>query len=57
MFKVTHNAMDYYMGFQVHQNHSTHSNFINQAHYIVGVVKWFNLDAANMIFTQADPHV
>ena len=30
MFKVTHGPMDYYVGFQVHQNLLTHTIHINQ---------------------------
>ena len=35
----------------------THSIFINQAHYIADILKWFNMDAANMISTHANPYV
>lgn len=44
VFKVTHGAMDYYVGFQVHRDPNTHSILINQARYISDILARFQLD-------------
>lgn len=57
MFKVTHGPMDYYVGFQVHQNPITHTIHINQARYISDIIPRFNLDKVNIVSTPADTHM
>lgn len=57
MFKVTHGPMDYYVGFQVHQDLPTHTIFINQSRYISNIFHRFQLDQANHVSTLADTHL
>ena len=57
MFKVTHGPMDYYVGFQVHNNPITHTIHINQTRYITDILQRFNLDQANTLSTPADTHM
>ena len=57
MFKVTYGPMDYYVGFQVHQDPVTHTIHINQTRYISDIIKRFNLDQANTVSTPADTHM
>lgn len=49
--------MDYYVGFQVHRDLSTHTILINQARYISGILQRFQLDKANPVSTPADTHM
>ena len=57
MFKVTHGPMDYYVGFQVHQNPITHTIHVNQTRYISDIIKRFNLEQANTVSIPADTHM
>lgn len=57
MFKVTHGPMDYYVGFQVHRDLTTHTIFINQPRYISDVLQRFQLEHATLVSTPADTHV
>jgi hypothetical protein len=56
-FKVTHGPMDYYVGFQVHQDPIHHTIFINQARYISDILHRFQLETANPVSTPADTHI
>lgn len=56
-FKVTHGQMDYYVGFHVHQDPTTHTIFINHARYLINILQCFRLDQANHVSTPADTHV
>ena len=58
MFKVTHGPMDYYIGFQVHQDLPIHTIVINQSRYLFDIIlHHFKLDQANHISTPADTHL
>ena len=57
IFKVTHETMDYYVGFQIHHNLVHHTIFINQTRYISDILQQFQLDQANPVSTPADTHM
>jgi hypothetical protein len=57
IFKVVKGAMDYYVGFQVHQDSATHTITLHQTRYLTDVLIRFGMMNCHPVSTPPDPHI
>jgi hypothetical protein len=56
-FKVTDGEVDYFVGFQIHQDPVTFDIFIHQSRYIDDILNRFGFTDVNPVVCPSDPHV
>jgi len=57
IFKVIKGAMDYYVGFQVHQDSVTHTITFHQTWYLTNILIHFDMMNCHLVSTPIDPHI